>query len=59
MSDARFYRERAHLTLQLARQISDGKAAAELRQMAAHYEARAIELEVDNQPERRDSSETS
>jgi hypothetical protein len=46
MEDARHYRERADIALKLARQISDAKAAAGLRQLAAQYHARAEDLEA-------------
>jgi hypothetical protein len=47
MDDAWYYRARATLTLQIADQISDCRAAAELRAQAAEYEAKAAALDAE------------
>ena len=47
MDDAWYYRARATLTLQIADQISDRRAAAELRAQAAEYEAKAAALDAE------------
>jgi hypothetical protein len=43
--DARYWREQAALCLEIARQISDRRAADQMRATAAEYFARAQELE--------------
>ena len=45
MRDARYLRGQAELCLQIARQISDPKAAEQLRADAARYHAEATEIE--------------
>lgn len=45
MEDVAYYRKRAQMTLELARQISDAKAAAGLRELAAQYQATADKLD--------------
>jgi hypothetical protein len=45
MPDAQYFRAQAELCLQIASQMSDPKAAEKLRADAAHYHARAAELE--------------
>ena len=47
MDDAWYYRARATLTLQIADQIGDRRAAAELRAQAAEYEAKAAALDAE------------
>ncbi len=46
MHDARYFRSRAELCLTMARQMSDPRAADNLRTMAALYTERAIALET-------------
>ena len=43
--DARYWREQAVLCLEIARQISDRRAADKMRATATEYFARAAELE--------------
>ena len=45
MRDARYLRGQAELCLQIALQISDPKAAEQLRAEAARYHAEATEIE--------------
>jgi hypothetical protein len=45
MPNAQYFREQADFCLQMARQMSDRKAADNLRDMAAHYQRRALDLE--------------
>lgn len=45
MYDARYWREQAVLCLEIARQISDRRAADHMRATATDYFARAAELE--------------
>ena len=45
MEDARYLRAQALLLLEIARQMSDPKAAKRIRSEAAAYEARAAEIE--------------
>ena len=45
MRDARYIRAQAELCLQIARQMSDPKAAEKLRADAARYHAEATEIE--------------
>ena len=47
MDDAWYYRARATLTLRIADQISDRRAAAELKAQAAEYEAKADALDAE------------
>jgi hypothetical protein len=49
MEDAHYYRERAQTALELARQISDAKASAGLRELAARYQAQAEQAEQNPQ----------
>jgi hypothetical protein len=46
MDEAQHYRARAVLTLQIADQISDRLAAADLRALAAEYQAKAAALDL-------------
>ena len=46
MPDAGYFRSQAELCLRLAAQISDRREADALRVRAAHYEARAVEVET-------------
>jgi hypothetical protein len=46
MDEAQHYRARAALALQVAAQISDGHAAADLKALAAEYEAKAATLDA-------------
>ena len=46
MQDAQYFRDQAVLCLEIARQMSDRQAAANLRASAAHYFAKATELEA-------------
>jgi hypothetical protein len=43
--DARYWREQAVLSLEIARQLSDRRSAEQMRVNAAEYFARATELE--------------
>ena len=45
MEDAGYYRKRAQSAMELAGQMSDAKAAAGLRELAARYQAKADKLE--------------
>ena len=45
MRDARYRRAQAELRLEIARQMSDPKAAEQLRADAARYHAAAAEIE--------------
>ena len=45
MRDARYLRAQAELCLEIARQMSDRKAAQQLRADAARYYAEATEIE--------------
>lgn len=45
MRDARYLRGQAELCLEMARQMSDPKAAENLRAEAARYHAEAAEIE--------------
>ena len=46
MNDACYLRDRAEQCLEIARQMSDAKAAEGLRQRAAEYRAQADQLEA-------------
>ncbi len=46
MQDARYFRSQAELCLEIAKQMSDLKAAENLGASAATYLARAVELET-------------
>jgi hypothetical protein len=46
MQGASYFREQARLCLEVAQQISDARAAANLRAIAAGHLARAADLEV-------------
>ena len=50
MQDAQYFRKQAALCLEMARQISDRQAAANLRVSAAQYSARATELDHKVEP---------
>ena len=50
MRDAQHLRAQAELCLELARQISDHKAAENLQTEAARYHAEAAEMEAERQP---------
>jgi hypothetical protein len=45
MPDARYLRSQVELCLEIARQLGDQQAAANLRAAAARYFARAVEAE--------------
>ena len=46
MQDARYFRAQAQLFLEMARQMSDRKAAEGLQEKAADYHRRATDLEA-------------
>ena len=50
MRDAQHLRAQAELCLELARQISDHKAAENLQAEAVRYHAEAAEIEAERQP---------
>jgi hypothetical protein len=50
MQDAQYFRGQGAICLEIARQLSDRQAAANLRESAAHYFARATELEPARTP---------
>jgi hypothetical protein len=56
LHDARYFRSRAELCLTMAQQMSDPRAAQNLRTMAALYIERAIVLENRQTPSRSASS---
>jgi hypothetical protein len=58
MRDAAYLRAQAELCLELARQISDPKAAANLRADAARYHAELASLERDQRSAASDPART-
>lgn len=50
MQDAQHFRHQAALCLEIARQMSDRQAAANLRATAAHYFEKAAELDHKAEP---------
>jgi hypothetical protein len=50
MQDARYFRDQAALSLEIAGRMSDPRVAEKLRSDAARFFARAVEAEVAVQP---------